>query len=132
MEQKNKKIHNKGISRTKIDRHMKDKTNPVLRQLILKLKKSKNNDYLKIAYFLAKPNRKSVSVNLDKINKFSKENETVLVPGKVLGLGDINKKIIISAFSFSEPARQKLKKAGCEIKTIKELSEKNSKFKLII
>jgi ribosomal protein L18E len=52
----------------------------------------------------------------------------VIVVGRVLGLGDIKKKISISALGFSTQAKEKLKKAGCETKKIKEEIEKNPKL----
>ena len=51
-----------------------------------------------------------------------------MVIGKVLGEGEIEHKINISALSFSKQAKEKLKKAGCEIRTIKEEIEKNHKL----
>lgn len=121
----------KKISKTKIERAMKKKTNPLLRNLILKLKK-KQGDWVYLAYLLAKPTKKRAEVNLNKINKLSKEKEIVIVPGKILGKGSIDHKITISSLSSSKEAEKKLKNAGCEIKTIQELADKNTKFKVII
>jgi len=120
------------VSKTKIERAMQRKINPELRELILKLKKKKEKDWLYIAYLLAKPRRKNKAVNLNKIDNFSKENEIVVVPGKVVSQGTINHKITIAALSFSKEATEKLKKAECEIKTIAALVNKKAKFKIII
>ncbi|MDP3758526.1 MAG: uL15 family ribosomal protein, partial [Candidatus Daviesbacteria bacterium] len=48
----------------------------------------------------------------------TKEKEKVIVPGKVLSQGEINKKIKVIALSFSEKAKEKLKKSGCEFSNI--------------
>ena len=94
------------------------------------LLKKKKGDWLYLAYLLVKPKRKQAQVNLFKINKFSKLNEVIIVPGKVLSQGTMDHKIIIAALSFSEAALQKLK--NCEIKSIEELANKDINFKIII
>ena len=66
-------------------------------------------------------------VNLEKINKYTKENDKALVPGKVLGNGNLDHKVKIAAFEFSATAEKKVKDAGGEVLTIKELIQKNPK-----
>ena len=112
------------ISKTKIQRKTKKKTNPELVKTILLAKK---NNHLKLANKLSGPTRQQVRVNLNELDEI-KEN-SILVPGKILGEGEINKKITISALGFSEQARNKLKKAGCEIKTIRQEIESNPDLK---
>ncbi len=126
-----KKPKTRKISKTKIEKALKNKTDLSLKQLVLFLKK-KQGDWIYLAYLLAKPNRKLASVNIFKINKFSKENDIIIVPGKVLSQGEMDHKITLAALSFSEKAKEKAKSKGCEIKTIKELAEKNAKFEIII
>ena len=62
-------------------------TNPILIGLIEDLKKKsveqKVNIWNKIASDLQRPTRNRRIVNLSKINRYSKENETIIVPGKV-------------------------------------------------
>jgi ribosomal protein L18E len=111
------------ISKTKIEKRKKRKTNPELVETILIAKKS---NLLGLAKSLSGPRRKQISVNLDELDKLKEDK--VLVVGKVLGYGNINKKIAITALSFSESAVKKLKKMGCEIKTIKQEIEKNPKL----
>jgi len=111
------------ISKTKIQRKTQKKKNPELVRTILIAKK---NNHLKLANKLSGPTRLLLRVNLNDLNEI-KEN-SILVPGKVLGEGDIEKKITISALGFSEQAKEKLKKAGCEIKTIRQEIEKNPKL----
>jgi len=48
------------------------------------------------------------------------------VPGKVLGTGELNKKITVAAYTFSEQAVQKINAKG-KCLSIKELVEKNPK-----
>lgn len=102
---------------------MKMKRNPELVNTIFLAKK---NNLLELAKRLSAPTRKQSSVNLENLNKLKEDK--VIVVGKVLGGGEIKKKMSIAALGFSEQAREKLKKAGCEIKTIKQEVEKNLKL----
>jgi len=106
-------------------------TNPYTRKLIVYLEKASKKNKAKIweyvAELISKPRRKKVEVNLYKIDKYSKDGDTILVPGKVLSVGNVNKKIKIAALKFSKAAELKLKKAGIETMSIKELVEKNPK-----
>ncbi len=45
----------------------------------------------------------------------------MVVPGKVLGTGAIDKKLVVGAFSFSSSARRKILDAGGEALSIEEL-----------
>ncbi len=73
-------------------------------------------------------------VNLYKISRLTKPGDVVYVPGKVLGSGEINHPITISAFSFSKTAYEKILKAGGTVLTTREFIEKyptGSNVKLI-
>ena len=61
----------------------------------------------------------------------TKENETIIVPGKVLGSGILNHKLIISAYQFSEQALDKLEKSGAKIVPLLELSKEKPDGKKI-
>ncbi len=98
------------ISKTKISRRAERK-NPLLREAVLKMKKINPE----IAAFLSKPRSQQIKLNLDQVDGAAKENETVIIPGKVLGKGKITKKISVSAFSFSESALKKLKESKTKI-----------------
>ena len=95
---------------------MKRKLNPELVASIMKAKKLEK--WLAVAHIISGPRRKKVSVNLDEIDKETKEGDTIVVPGKVLGQGEISKKIRIAALSFSKDAREKLKEKKCEAVSI--------------
>ena len=120
------RISKKGkmISKTKISKRIKKKTNSNLVETILLAKKYNQE----IASLLASPTRRRIRKNLDEIDKEAKEGETIIVPGKVLGQGSINKKIKVVALSFSESAKEKLKKAKCETVQVKEEFEKSKKI----
>lgn len=83
-----------------------------LRKLIKEMDRSNSKFWKSISKLLNKPRRKRFEVNVFKINKFCKENETVLVPGIVLGNGEINKKVNVVALKFSKNAKRKIEDAG--------------------
>jgi large subunit ribosomal protein L18e len=103
------------ISKTKISKRMDRKTNPVLVETINLAKK---NNFLDLAKKLSTSTKLQSRVSLDKISKL--KEDTVIVVGKVLGQGEIEKKIEIAALGFSEQAKDKLSKAGCKMSTIKK------------
>ena len=112
-------------SKTKIDRQTRRKTNPEVVETIIKAKK--NEKWLRIAEILSSPRKNKIAVNLDKIEKESKEGDTIVIPGKVLSQGGISKKIRLVALSFSEEAERKLKEKKCEIVSIIKEIEINPK-----
>ena len=87
----------------------------------------KNKAWLKIAHMISGPRRKQASVNLIDIEKETKEGDTVLIAGKVLGSGDVSKKVRVVALYFSEEARKKLKAKKCEVVSVKEEIKVNPK-----
>lgn len=74
---------------------------------------------------LKRPSRQRRVVNVYKIDKLAREGETVVVPGKVLSLGDISKKVDVAAFNFSTEARKKIEEANGKTLSIKELFQQN-------
>lgn len=104
-------------------------TNPILKALIEELKKKsieKKSNFLKdIAEKLNKPRRQRVEVNLAHIERYAKKNETIIVPGVILGYGELTKPLTISAWKFSKPAIQKIEKSKGKAISIEELVSKN-------
>ena len=113
------------INKSKIEKKLKRKKKSELVETIIKAKK--NKEWLKIAHIISGPTRKQASINLDQIDKETKEGDTILIPGKVLGQGDVSKKIRIVALSFSKSAREKLKERRCEVVSILEEIKVNPK-----
>jgi large subunit ribosomal protein L18e len=110
-------------------------TNQLLIGLIEDLKKKSIeqnvNLWNKVASDLSRPSRKRRIVNLSKINRYSKENETIIVPGKVLGSGTLDHKLTICAFQFSDSAKVKLNQIGARIIPLPELIKETPKGKAI-
>lgn len=92
---------------------MKQKTDSELAEAIYLAKK---NNLLDLAKAISVSTRKQAKVNLEKIKKSGKD--VVIIPGKVLSLGEVDKKIKVYALGFSETASEKLEKSGCEVKKI--------------
>ena len=109
-------------------------TNQHLAGLIQDLRKKANEHdsaiWKRVADDLAKPSRQRRIVNLYKLNKSTKEGETVVVPGKVLGIGELNHKLTVAAWAFSGSAFEKINKIGKAI-LINELIKESPKGKRV-
>lgn len=110
-------------SKTKIAKQLEKKTNKELVETIIAAKK--NKAWLEVASVLSGPRRKRVNINLDEIKRQSKDGEKIIVPGKVLSQGELNKKIEIIALGFSERAKEKILKSGSKTLSIFEEIKKN-------
>ncbi|MGB3907959.1 MAG: 50S ribosomal protein L18e [Methanomethylovorans sp.] len=113
----------------KTQRKITRKTNPRIPELISTLKEeSRNNDVLiwkDIAKRLERPSRRYAQVNLSKINRYAKEGELVLIPGKVLGAGELKTSVTIAALDFSGTAIDKINEIGGKYLTIEQVLEEN-------
>tara|TARA_Y100000310_G_scaffold26446_2_gene25227 strand:- start:5110 stop:5481 length:372 start_codon:yes stop_codon:yes gene_type:complete len=113
--------------KTQIERKLKRKTDKELVGTIIAGKKK--DSWNLVSMKISKPNRKQTDLNLDEIDSRSEEGDVVVVPGKVLGLGEIKKKIKISALAYSESAKKKLTEDGIEFNLIGEEIKKNPEAK---
>ncbi len=108
---------------------MGEKTDPRVGALIRELKKLSKEKGVRIwkdiAERLEGPRRNWAEVNLSKLQRYAQEGETILVPGKVLGAGELRKRLLVAAFSFSRSAMEKIRAAGGEAMTIEELMARN-------
>ncbi len=106
-------------------------TNILVRKLsdeLIKLSKKENAPvWRSVSEILVKPTRDRVAVNVSKINRYAREGEIVIVPGKVLGAGRLEKKVTVAALSFSKTAIEKIRAAGGEPITISEAMRKYAK-----
>ncbi|MEF8813632.1 MAG: 50S ribosomal protein L18e [Halovenus sp.] len=92
------------------------KTNPRLNSLIADLKSAARdadgNVWSDVAERLEKPRRTHAEVNLGRIERYAQEDETVVVPGKVLGSGVLQKEVTVAAVDFSGTAQTKIDQVG--------------------
>lgn len=112
-----------------IKKQIKRKTSKLLVETIIAAKKNEN--WSKIAGILSSPRKNKININLEKIDEETKEGESILIPGKVLSQGQINKKIKVVALNFSEKAKDKLLKSKCDVLSIIEEIKKNPEAKNI-
>jgi len=110
-------------------------TNERLRNLINELKKlsasQKAKIWKRIALDLEKPARQRRTVNILKINIHAKKCKTVIVPGKVLGDGELQKDINVAAWQFSESAKNKLKDRAITIETLIKQNPKGKEVMIL-
>ncbi|MHA1409415.1 MAG: 50S ribosomal protein L18e [Candidatus Odinarchaeia archaeon] len=107
-------------------------TDPNVKNLIIELRKTKANVWKKVSEQLSKPRRNRPEVNLDKINRYAPNNSVVAIPGKVLGRGNLNKKVTIIALSASDSALQKISSSGSKFISLNEYLKKNPKGKGVL
>lgn len=103
--------------------------NPLRIKLIEDLKKfnaDKNYGiWNKVIKELSRSRKNRRCVNLWKINKYTKEGDVVLIPGKALGNGEISHKVTIAAFEFSKGVKEKAAKSNIRLISIYELLNEN-------
>ncbi len=103
-------------------------TNQIFINIAKELKEaSKKNDapiWKKLRSFILKSSSSRRIVNLTKIDKITKDNDVLFVPGKVLGTGNISHKITLSSFSMSTTAAKKIIQTGGSIMTYSDMIKK--------
>ena len=102
-------------------------TNEIMQQTIAALKQQKAKLWARVARELERATRQRREVNLSRIQRFAKDGETVLVPGKVLSAGVLQRKVNVAAWNFSAAAREKIKAAGGKALSLQELIKTNPK-----
>jgi large subunit ribosomal protein L18e len=104
-------------------------TNIVLRKTIRELYKASRKYrapiWRALAEELEKPRRKRRVVNISRINRYTREGDVVVVPGKVLGAGILDHKVTVAAIGFSKTALEKIRAVGGEAIHILELISRN-------
>jgi len=100
-------------------------------ELINKLKEKGRKEgaeiWKSLAMELSRPRKNRRYVNIWKLNKYSKNGETIIVPGKILGTGYMDHKIGVAAFKFTRGAKKKIEEAGGRVMSIQELMKTNPK-----
>ena len=107
------------------------KSNSELVKTVTELKKaSRENDaplWRSVAHRSEGPSRNWPSVNISKLEYNVNKNSKVLIPGKLLGSGNISKKMTVSAYSFSETAKSKVEAAGGKCVSYNDFIKTNPK-----
>jgi large subunit ribosomal protein L18e len=112
------------ISNTSLKTRITRKTNPSVKTVIATAMKEKS--WMPLAQMLSGPTNRYSSLNLSEINTAATES-IIVVPGKVLSSGSLDKKVSVYAISFSASAEEKLDKAKIAHGTILDIIKKNPK-----
>ena len=106
----------------------KMETGRTIAELEKQYRKSKKAVWADLAVRLKKPRKQRPSVNLWKLEKLANllDGKILVVPGKVLGFGEIRHKATIVALEFSEDARKKISSKGTAL-SFREAIEKKIK-----
>lgn len=100
-------------------------TNVQKRMLARKLWQTKRPIWRDVSKRLLGVSKNRVEINLAKINRLTQKGETIVIPGKVLANGDLDKSITIACYAISKSALAKLNASKSKRITIEELVEKN-------
>ena len=104
------------------------KSNKVLREQSVMLERKGRKEDLAIwkiaAERLASPKSTETVVNINRLSRIGDGKAPLFVPGKVLGAGALDKKLVVGAFSFSSSAREKIESAGGKALAIEEFVKK--------
>ena len=100
-------------------------TNQLVIQMVKELKgaSKKNNApiWSRLAELALKPSSARRTINIGQIDKFVKDNDVIVVPGKVLGTGNISHKIALCSFSMSVTGAKKVLQSGGKLLSFTEL-----------
>lgn len=111
-------------------------TNQVVIKMAKELKKASTTNnapiWGKLAEYALKPSVARRNINLYRIGQLTKDNDTVVFPGKVLGTGNISHKINLCSFSISESAASKILESGGKLMAYEDLIEKHPTGKGVI
>ncbi len=108
------------------------KKKPKMREYISrKIGKKPGKVWKDIAWRITRPRQRLAEVNIGKINAMTEKGDTIVVPGKVLGNGDIDHPVTVGAVWFSNTAKEKIEKAGGKCLSLEEIAEKNPEGKKV-
>lgn len=95
------------------------------RRLIRDLWKTRRRIWKTVSIKLSGSRKNRVEANLNRINNKTKKGDVIVIPGKILGVGELDHEITIACLSCSESARKKIISSGSKLLTIGELLEQN-------
>jgi large subunit ribosomal protein L18e len=110
---------------------LRKKGNPKLEGLIKDLKLASHEYgapiWKDVALRLSRSRQLTAEVNLSRLNRVGNEGDFIVVPGKLLGSGVLDKKLNVASFEHSKSARDKIEEAGGRLMTIEDLVAENPK-----
>ncbi len=106
-------------------------SNPLHRRISVMLERAGKENKAPIwetaSRLLSKPEGTKVEVNIGRISRLADKGQAVFVPGKVLGSGLLDKKVVVGAFSFSASAKSKLQASGGSALSVEQFLKKYPK-----
>jgi len=91
-------------------------SNPLLRKAAVMLERASKSKkapiWRRASKMLDGPGSLKVEVNVGRLSRIAANGAPLFVPGKVLGSGLIDKKVVVGAFAFSAAARRKIAAGG--------------------
>ena len=103
-------------------------SNPLLRHAAVMLQRAskakKAPIWERASKMLGAPTGLRVEVNIGRISRIAAADAALFVPGKVLGTGVLDKKVVVGAFSFSAAARKKIESSGGSAMSVEQFLKK--------
>ena len=100
-----------------------------IRKLIVLLEKTSKKTghaiWKRVAEYLKGPRSNRAEINVGNIARLTKAGEVIVVPGKVLGDGEITHAVSVAALRFSRSAYDKITRAGGKCLSIEQLVKEN-------
>src|SRR4030042_450349 len=98
-----------------------------VRKLIRQLWKTRRRIWRTVSRKLSSPRQNRIEANLYRINNKTKNNDVIVIPGKVIGIGDLDHKLTIACLGTSQSAKAKIEVSGSKLISIEELITQNPK-----
>ena|SRR3989344_3704849 len=110
------------VSKTIIGKRLPRKQDPYIVETVLAAKKKEK--WQTIAQIVSGSRRRYSAVNLKRIDAEAAEGDTIVIPGKVLGSGELSKRLRVCALYFSSSAINKIKHShGEAIRLVDEIKK---------
>jgi large subunit ribosomal protein L18e len=107
------------------------KTNPQLHRIVRELRELSRDSggaiWRDVADRLERSRKNWSEVNLSRINRYAAKGEKLVVPGVILGTGELGVAVTVAAFRASTGARKKIEAAGGKVVNLLELAVQNPK-----
>ncbi|MFZ0224859.1 MAG: 50S ribosomal protein L18e, partial [Candidatus Nitrosopolaris sp.] len=87
-------------------------------------KKNKSSIWRALEYEISKARSIRREVNISRLSSVTKNGEVIVVPGKVLGSGEMDHQLTVCALSISYMATKKITDVGGKVITLDELIDR--------
>lgn len=87
-------------------------------------KKNKTSIWRSLEHEISKARSIRREVNISRLSSVTKNGEVIVVPGKVLGSGEMDHKLTVCAFFISNMAAKKITDVGGRVITLNELIDR--------